>query len=1090
MPATSNSFKLSLSSQSGRKYIGKTQNVLNEYRSYTYNFTLAALKAESLQYPESYRSSALDFVIIKTGGKDKGLNSDAVVNPVTEISSNELQTSVSTADIVKSFNKNSPGRFDFFMDNLEVETIMCPSQETGSALATNIRFDVVEPYSMNGFIDALRVSAISAGHLNYVAALFLLKVEFKGYPDNDTSPSVTAESIDYATRYFPIKFTGIEVTVTEQGTRYSCTAIPYNEQGYATSNTIIADIKMSGKQVGEILEDMFKSLNDKIEEKIAAEKDPEVKRNRDRYEIYFPEIDTKEGLTSDTVKTAKRNDKMWTAPMNKELSENNVFKFPEPQTGYNDKDAPASEENKNPDKIAVMFASGSNIHDIIAAVIRDSSYLRDILKDVEKAKDDKGMIDYFKVHINAVPEVIDTTLGMRIHTYQYIVTPYKIHYTRLPGYKSSLYDTKDLAPLVKREYNYIYTGKNLDILGFNLKFNTLYFQASAPLMGNVTNQGSSQAAVATKVDKVNVSKGTAVDAAKQNQTPAPPMQTDVKASQETMTASPGSDDPYYRLAIAAHKSVLESVDMIQAEMDIIGDPYYLVTGGAGNFIPPADDPSMTTDGEANVQSSETLIKFNFRNPIDFDYTTGLMTFDKVVEYSGIYKVIKAQSSFKEGAFKQHITMIRMPGQIEDEKAPPPKPAPLLASIPSPASSLKADTASPDIQKAGIKPNNFDLSKLTGAVQKASGVIGQGINFIDKANQLSGFNLVDGNLSATIDKVASTTRLAENGLSTMAGLASAASNINIPSIGSLTQSANALTSNLKNIGSSVADAVGSVGNKISSVFAGGDLAGAVKNAGIDTASISGLGGKLEGEIGSQLKTITDSLPKGIDLDKVKKSGLILSNLTGAAMKNLPHLPVKAKAPEPEVSLADKLGPDAYKAALTAEINAKTAFEAGETSLGSSIPTTMSESLTGLSKNATSAASQIGNITDSADKAALVSSVTDSLDKVSSVASSMPSSSDLKTTLPNLSGLGTSASEASKNLTASANLLNNKDLATQFNSMASAANSANLAVNNATMGTTQGATESLKKLSIDELKSRLDSYESATTSPLTNLMNKQV
>lgn len=1085
MPATSNSFKLSLSSQSGRKYIGKTQNVLNEYRSYTYNFTLAALKAESLKYPESYRSSSLDFVIIKTGGKDKGLNSDAVVNPVTEISSNELQTSVSTADIVKSFNKNSPGRFDFFMDNLEVETIMCPSQETGSALATSIKFDVTEPYSMNGFIDALRVSAISAGHLNYVAAIFLLKVEFKGYPDDDTSPSVNSESIDYATRYFPIKFTGIDVTVTEQGTKYSCSAIPYNEQGYATSNTIIADLKMSGKQVGEILEDMFKSLNDKIEEKIAAEKDPEVKRNRDRYEIYFPDLDPKAGLTSETVKTAKRNDKMWTAPMNKELSENNVFKFPDPQTGYNDKNPPAPEENRNPDKVAVMFASGSNIHDIIAAVIRDSTYLRDILKDVDKAKDDKGMIDYFKVHINAVPEVIDTTLGMRIHTYQYIVTPYKIHYTRLPGYKSSLYDTKDLAPLVKREYNYIYTGKNLDILGFNLKFNTLYFQASAPLMGNVTNQGSGQSAVATKVDKVNVSKGTAVDAAKQNQTPAPPLQTDVKASQETITASPGSDDPYYRLAIAAHKSVLESVDMIQAEMDIVGDPYYLVTGGAGNFIPPADDPSMTTDGEANIQSAETLVKFNFRNPIDFDYTTGFMTFDKVVEYSGIYKVIKAQSSFKEGAFKQHLTMIRMPGQVEDEKAPPPNPTPLLASVPSPASALKADTAAPDIQKAGVKPNNFDLSKLTGAVQKASGLVGQGINLIDKANQISGFNLVNGNLSATIDKVASTTRLAENGLNTVAGLASVASNSSIPGVDALTKSANALTSNLKNIGSSVADAVGSAKDKISSILAGGDAAGAAAAAGIDTASISGLGGKLEGEAVSQLKTITDSLPKGVDLDKVKKSGLILANLTGAAMKNLPHFPVKAKVPEASISAADKMGLESYKATITAELDAKKAAIAGETSAGTAIPTSVSDALADVKNAASSAASALPNVTDMADKSQLINSVTGSLDNLSSVAGA----SNLGSSVPGIPSLSLGASELSNNLATNGNLLNSKDLATQFGSIATSADSAINTVNNATRGTTQADIANIKASTPEQLQARLTSINNATTSPLASVMNKQ-
>ena len=49
--------------QSGEK------NVLNGYRSITYNFTFAGLKKEYLSDPILYRKSALDLVILKSGGK-------------------------------------------------------------------------------------------------------------------------------------------------------------------------------------------------------------------------------------------------------------------------------------------------------------------------------------------------------------------------------------------------------------------------------------------------------------------------------------------------------------------------------------------------------------------------------------------------------------------------------------------------------------------------------------------------------------------------------------------------------------------------------------------------------------------------------------------------------------------------------------------------------------------------------------------------------------------------------------------------------------------------------------------------------------
>jgi hypothetical protein len=47
----------------------KQGNVLNSYRSSTYNFTLSALENAQVNDPEIYRSSELKYVILKSGGK-------------------------------------------------------------------------------------------------------------------------------------------------------------------------------------------------------------------------------------------------------------------------------------------------------------------------------------------------------------------------------------------------------------------------------------------------------------------------------------------------------------------------------------------------------------------------------------------------------------------------------------------------------------------------------------------------------------------------------------------------------------------------------------------------------------------------------------------------------------------------------------------------------------------------------------------------------------------------------------------------------------------------------------------------------------
>ena len=68
------------------------RNVLNKYRSYTYNFTLAALHKSQLSTPEAYRGKPLDFVVLKSGGKGKtGLSTSFLKGPTdAQVEANKL----------------------------------------------------------------------------------------------------------------------------------------------------------------------------------------------------------------------------------------------------------------------------------------------------------------------------------------------------------------------------------------------------------------------------------------------------------------------------------------------------------------------------------------------------------------------------------------------------------------------------------------------------------------------------------------------------------------------------------------------------------------------------------------------------------------------------------------------------------------------------------------------------------------------------------------------------------------------------------------------------------------------------------------
>ena len=125
---------------------GGQTNILSNYRSFNYVFTFSALKSTTVNDPLKYRDSSLDLVIIRSGGK----GTKGIVSPTN----NEL---------VNGFNKNSPGAFDMFIEDVEINSIMGFSENTSVSQPTTVSFDVIEPYSINGFIEALQVSAQAAG---------------------------------------------------------------------------------------------------------------------------------------------------------------------------------------------------------------------------------------------------------------------------------------------------------------------------------------------------------------------------------------------------------------------------------------------------------------------------------------------------------------------------------------------------------------------------------------------------------------------------------------------------------------------------------------------------------------------------------------------------------------------------------------------------------------------------------------------------------------------------------------------------------------------------------------------------------------
>jgi hypothetical protein len=752
------------------------RNILNGYRSVTYNFTMAALDNHDLQDPTAYRNSELKYVILKSGGK--GLNaitgaargamiatqarSDfAAKDPrrldlAPEEKANKLEDLKDYGTgLVEQFNKESPGAFDMYINDVTIDTIMTTDETSNSTLPTKIKFTVFEPYSINGFIEALYVAALSAGYESYLDACFLLKMEFWGYPDDVDLPE--PELIKGTERYFPFGLTEVNVDVTESGTRYQCSAVPYNERSFGQSNVIKKPIKMEGGTVGVILENLFKNINAQVKESDDQSKNPKP-TEYDTYSIKFPSRDDG-GKLSDTTNT-KIADKKLTEI----LKDNALYAMNKPEdtnkpNGYQADSGKKSTPEANakepasikyePGVTVINFQQGMNINDAISSVLRDSEFVKDMLKDMGKkpdVPDQFGFIDYFIIKVDVTnKDAVDPQTKRRYQNYVYNVVPYKVHYTRIPGYGQTEIKEETFKKLSTRTYNYIYTGQNIDVITFKLNFNTLFFEAVPTEMGNKDTISSKSGAGPSGNVEVKNSYASGADTPKDrrttNQVPLSPVKaipTPVKASTGG-NAGQQKDDPYSVMAKHLHESVINSkASMITGEIEILGDPYYIATGGVGNYNPGSSSRGVTTDGEADHNCTSVLVTINFRNPLDISSFEegGMAKFDSNrVPFSGVYQVLQASSTFKDGLFKQKLNIMRMPGQVLDSNLRDKDPADIRATNIDPT-----DQVTPDDTKSMSPSERIDSSTVMEQLDRglpSPGLPGELSNFTAASGGLGG-----------------------------------------------------------------------------------------------------------------------------------------------------------------------------------------------------------------------------------------------------------------------------------------------------------------------------------------------------------------
>jgi hypothetical protein len=705
-------------------FSNSTENVLYKFATVNHLWKLACLTPNQVNSPDkTYRRNGPDPVLTVIDSSGRTITKKAQVAA-------EKQYNITTG---------------YYIDNVEVDSVIAPNPKTRQTNAVRISFEVREPYSMGQFLQSLMISAKRAGYEHYLQSPFLLECTFIGY---DTNGNLLKDS--QLKRQYPLKLITIDFEVDDQGSVYKLGCVPFNEQALEdTAQSTKQDFTISGKDLQETLQTGLNSLATHINTsllKIKAES--KEKAEVDEYVIAFPS-DTSSASLDNALKGVSNSGTATTGDLAlKEFNIDEAFSSvdsgPDGPTGYTEyynqqvmlddmemttqtikksfidgrlgysvkrgdlseslksilaspgsdcnnigkasllPDAPIAAGNMpfgltqfvynptngllekgavviDPKVRTITFKAGTKIQKIIEECILLSDYGKNIFKAAKK--DALGMINWFKIDTQVYivdDKESEKVYGRKPYLYVYRVIPHKVHKSQFQMPNDPPVGFNKLVSEAVRRYNYIYTGKNKDILSFNLEFNNAFYEAIQIDGKGNSGSDSAQAGNIKETDQTKAEMQGSITSRTGDGSVVK------RVNQDLQKDSAGSfgETTAINVARAFNEAIINSSgSMITINMEILGDPYYLADSGMGNYNAEATNfMNVNIDGSVDYQSSEVDILINFRTPIDLNPESGTYLMDGeavgVKDFSGLYKVITVTSKFSENIFTQQLTCNR------------------------------------------------------------------------------------------------------------------------------------------------------------------------------------------------------------------------------------------------------------------------------------------------------------------------------------------------------------------------------------------------------------------------------------------------
>lgn len=527
---------------------------------------------------------------------------------------------------------NSAMAGDIYFKNLRFTSIIGNKQSSAATNSFDFEMTIAEPYGAS-LIAELKAMAINMTNIDSISPAevpYLLEIDFTGYKDDGTPvPSILKEG----KKFIPVKIIDIVMKLEAAGSIYTITMVPY---AYFAQTPRYAETefatKLEGKQVIEMLgmqgTGLMAQLNSneqkKLDEKIITQKD----------EYWIDLYSFSPNGSSDQA--------MSISP----------FAYPN-DSGSQSTVAKVRPANNDPTMGVFNVGKGNIIKDVIKNVVLSSQYYNEKMTP-DNPNDTSKPAELIKV-IPVIEIMKDKFDPMRNEFAKRIT--FKVFNTLHFG---EIFPYVGNAPVsdwgYSKIYNWLFTGKNEDVIDVDLTFQYIYF---AKMQTNIRDHNVHQ------LGQPSVSSRTPA-----TQTPS----NLVLATRAGEVSNTGGNmaQRYINATMAAEwfdsKMMGNTGDNVTVDMRIIGDPDWIPQDGSirGGAISVGEN-LYDRHGSIATDVGGVYVKLQLRTPRDYNPKTGLMdlrTDQNVVE--GVYNVIEIENNFEDGRFTQTLRMNKAPNQEEEK----------------------------------------------------------------------------------------------------------------------------------------------------------------------------------------------------------------------------------------------------------------------------------------------------------------------------------------------------------------------------------------------------------------------------------------